>query len=571
MEANPENPGGPSGSVQIGDDGSAAAIVPSRRALTWQLTDSGGDAVVRERYWLSFKPGEVRVCASCHGLTDVDQLGQTQPTNVPEALTQLLTQWRTNPPPSNPSGDPLDPANPSNEVIINRSAAQQYLPWNGFLGMTNILEIVNTGSTAQNVQVTMFDNSGTGTYTTSIRLTAGEQRDIILNSLSGFRSDAYGLVTLKYSGNKIDGRLTYYHQRAQSAERFDLAYAIPFQSPLMAQSAVTFNTYQPSTNPAEQNFQVTNWLSVANLDPQNSRSFTIYTYSQEGTLLKTSRVTIPAFARLDLDGGHVSPGANQVGLHRIVPQTSGKPYLAQLVRYGGNAAAGATPESYSFAFPMFARSGGAKTEFVPISSGAGATNWLEVSNYSSEAVSATVTLFDEVGNSLGSPVRFELSPYSQFHLNAGSQLQPGHSGSARLVASKANALAAQSIYYFPANNSGSIAAMYGTTSAVPNAATISGSYNLFLGMNNWLKLLNTSNVTKQLAVTVKSAAGNTTKNFTIPARGALDLPLHDNTLFGTVANSYGLVTVSGAPVLGQVLRLQSTPTSLEFIFPTAMH
>lgn len=89
-------PDAPQSSVRLGDDGSMAAFVPARRAMTWQLTDSDGEGVVKERYWLTFQPGEVRVCASCHGLSGVSQVGGGEPENEPEALAILLDHWRTN-------------------------------------------------------------------------------------------------------------------------------------------------------------------------------------------------------------------------------------------------------------------------------------------------------------------------------------------------------------------------------------------------------------------------------------------------------------------------------------------
>ena len=88
--ANPPNPGGPAGSVQLGADGSMAALVPAKRALTWQLTNAAGEGVVRERYWVTFQPGEVRTCVACHGLSSTDQAGGGVPTNPPEALGTLL-------------------------------------------------------------------------------------------------------------------------------------------------------------------------------------------------------------------------------------------------------------------------------------------------------------------------------------------------------------------------------------------------------------------------------------------------------------------------------------------------
>jgi hypothetical protein len=93
---NPPTCAAPPGSVQLAADGSMAAFVPARRAMTWQLTDSGGNGVVRERFWITFQPGEIRVCASCHGLNKKDQAGQTTPTNPPEALRQLLEYWQDN-------------------------------------------------------------------------------------------------------------------------------------------------------------------------------------------------------------------------------------------------------------------------------------------------------------------------------------------------------------------------------------------------------------------------------------------------------------------------------------------
>jgi hypothetical protein len=93
---NPPNPTGPAGSVRIGLDGSMASLVPARRAMSWHLTDPAGVPVVRERYWLSFQPGEIRTCASCHGLNSRDQANGVEPTNPPEALRDFLRYWKNN-------------------------------------------------------------------------------------------------------------------------------------------------------------------------------------------------------------------------------------------------------------------------------------------------------------------------------------------------------------------------------------------------------------------------------------------------------------------------------------------
>lgn len=94
LAANPPNPGGPPATVRIAPDGSLAAFVPARRALSWQLLDPAGTPVVRERNWLSFQSGEIRVCTSCHGPSQFDQAGQLPPENAPLALRELLEFWR---------------------------------------------------------------------------------------------------------------------------------------------------------------------------------------------------------------------------------------------------------------------------------------------------------------------------------------------------------------------------------------------------------------------------------------------------------------------------------------------
>jgi hypothetical protein len=91
---NPPAPGAPPASVAVASDGSIAAFVPARRAMSWQLTGPGGVPAVRERYWVTMQPGEVRVCASCHAANTSTQSGGPPPVNEPEALRQLLAYWK---------------------------------------------------------------------------------------------------------------------------------------------------------------------------------------------------------------------------------------------------------------------------------------------------------------------------------------------------------------------------------------------------------------------------------------------------------------------------------------------
>ena len=86
----------PVGSTEIFPDGSAAYFVPAKRAMAWQSLDPQGTPVVRERFWITFQPGEIRSCGGCHGVNDRDQSGALPSIEKAEAFRALLQNWQTN-------------------------------------------------------------------------------------------------------------------------------------------------------------------------------------------------------------------------------------------------------------------------------------------------------------------------------------------------------------------------------------------------------------------------------------------------------------------------------------------
>jgi hypothetical protein len=94
LALNPPNPNGPPASAKIAPDGSVAAFVPTRRALSWQVTAPNGTPVVRERYWITFQPGEIRTCDGCHGVNAVNQAGEAPASQPPQALRDLILHWK---------------------------------------------------------------------------------------------------------------------------------------------------------------------------------------------------------------------------------------------------------------------------------------------------------------------------------------------------------------------------------------------------------------------------------------------------------------------------------------------
>lgn len=81
------------GAAALAADGSVAALIQAQRAKSWQLTN-GAQPVVRERYWISFQNGEIRDCASCHGINQRAQTGAADSTSPPEDLRRLLRLYK---------------------------------------------------------------------------------------------------------------------------------------------------------------------------------------------------------------------------------------------------------------------------------------------------------------------------------------------------------------------------------------------------------------------------------------------------------------------------------------------
>lgn len=160
MNANPSVNGAPQSSVAVASDGSVAAFVPARRAMTWQTTDGSGTGVVRERMWITFQPGEVRVCSSCHGVNDKDQAGNTAATNAPQALLQVLNYWKS----QNGNLPTPTPTNTTTATVTKTATPTTT--------RTATKTATATGGATKTATATLTTAPATGTYTPTATVTS---------------------------------------------------------------------------------------------------------------------------------------------------------------------------------------------------------------------------------------------------------------------------------------------------------------------------------------------------------------------------------------------------------------
>jgi|GEM_PF-5621695 len=444
-----------------------------------------------------------------------------------------------------------------------------YVPWNSFLGMTNILELINPLGSTQSITLTLYSISGAVLHSESFSLAANAQLDRIVNDMPNFVTDSYGLIRIEFSGASFDGRMSFYRSR-DSFQSYEYAYSVPFRNPNRGTTGVGFNTFQPSTLASQANFQVANWLSLTNL-ASSTKSFSINTYGQNGTILAARQYSIGANSRLDVDGGHVIAGSSVVGMHQIIPADRDSPYLGQLVRYGTNAGAGSTASAYFFAFPVEARTAIGSPHNLPLSTQFAETNWLELINTRSTTTTVNLTIRNQAGTAVHSQA-LALGPFAQHHINVGALLGAGQIGQAVVQASQANSLIAQSMFYFR-GESGAIQAMHGSSFLEPLVNSQYGSFNLFLGMENWLRIFNGSSTSQELTLTTSLAGTSTNLTYTLPANSGLNLPLHEFSTYGTAVDSYGrlqLFTNTGSGIFAELLRVRPYQTQIDFSMPTAV-
>jgi len=101
-----------------------------------------------------------------------------------------------------------------------------YALWNGFLNMTNILELVNTGRGELNATVTMYDIQGNSTVPLAISIGPRGQYDLILNGLPAFLADSYGIIKIEFGGEALSGRVSFYRSTpaGKSGDDYEFAF-----------------------------------------------------------------------------------------------------------------------------------------------------------------------------------------------------------------------------------------------------------------------------------------------------------------------------------------------------------
>ena len=125
--------------------------------------------------------------------------------------------------------------------------------WNGFLGMWNVLEHVNTGTKKLSMESTLHEIVGVAQAPVTFGLKSGYQYDLLVHDMTGFEADTYGLICSTATNGQpgdLDGRMVFYKPDAVSGG-YRFAFALPLGNGLKGTQYVPYNTYQPSLDPGD--------------------------------------------------------------------------------------------------------------------------------------------------------------------------------------------------------------------------------------------------------------------------------------------------------------------------------
>lgn len=430
-------------------------------------------------------------------------------------------------------------------VLTPTLSQSSYSGWNTFLEMTAILELSNSSSSKESFELIIFDALGQEVGRLTLSLNPSEKRDIILNDfLDG--ANQYGTIQILSSSGAYAGRVMHY--RPNVSGEIEFAYNVELSSARTGKSAAGYNAFQPSTNPEDSQFLVSNWLSLVNLS-NLTQGFQVKRYDSTGTLLLDDIYFLPAMGRVDLEGGHLlGQGA---GINLVDPLDPSAKYISFQTRYGdiGTEASGVL--GYYFASSEHLQAPDSDNHFVSLGN---STTWLEISNISDSLEEVSLEILGADGVQLHKET-FGQPAKTQRHFDVTPFLENYDSGYVKLITASSSKVILQAVEYKEIS-SGSVEALSVTTGKDVFGTATANEFNSFFNTENQLRLTNISSSFQQ--VTIRSDSFDSINLSLGPeASKVVSLPL--------VEDSYGEIiieaTTSGA-VLSELVRNGSNEFSI---------
>ena len=425
--------------------------------------------------------------------------------------------------------------------FIEWRADTMCVEWNGFLGMWNILEHVNGGSDNMGISSVIYDQAGAAHVPYLFSLKPGNQFDLLAHDMSGFQTMSYGLIcsTLtKGQTSTMDGRMVFYKPDNDTGG-FQFAFMMPLGQGLTGRQYTTYNTYQPSLDPLDEDNLAANWIQVTNLS--NSReSGTLVLYGQKGNELIRHWVALRGGSRFDFSA-HDLVGRKQVGLVEWIPDNQSKRFLLRNVRYyyRADGVIHSLEDNFDSVLQLEGVVGSGQLLAVPLDT-VQSTSVLELSNTIDHDVSVNIAIYSAVGGEPRYSQTIRMLPHSNWHLIVDDILQ-GEQGVATIESNTLSSVLAIAMHYQRTDSLGMLNA-YGLQAKEALGTVMRGSYNTFLEQGCRLLLVNPTSAEVVTTISMKRYDGTEVKYgemLRVPSRGMTDF----NLCAEDQKEVYGVVTV----------------------------
>ena len=419
----------------------------------------------------------------------------------------------------NDGTNPLDAGS-----VIERFDREVCVEWNGFISfLSQIFELRNTSDQAITLDVALYNIAGTTQSRLPLALEPGIQQDVILNDLVGFETNTYGLACAEITSGPAEalgGQLVTYRFTASS---YSLAFKSEFLPARTGEQFFTYNTFQPSLNPADQTNFVANWVQLIN-DEDTTQSGRLWYYDSEGNVLSNVAVQIGPKDRRDIPIHTL--GSFLTGLVAWVPDSANAKFRMRQNRYYY----GPTGiEDLVGAVSLPAKRGTGEVLLTPFDT-ENRTVALEISNTSSSDVPYTAFIFDENGNAAATqPPDFQIPAKGTRGLVINEYLASSR-GNVLMSTGESGSLMVNIVEYGRAED-GSL--LYASPNSAREAlgSTLRGSYNSFREQSCRLRVASRSGDAEIAKVSMTRYDGTVLLDrvsITIPAAGEKELDLCSN-------------------------------------------
>lgn len=452
--------------------------------------------------------------------------------------------------------NPLDPGS-----SIEQFGSEVCVEWNGFLDfLTQIFELRNRASAEIAVDVTLYDIAGAAQETVRLFLDPGIQRDVIVNNMTGFAANTYGLVCGRIVSGPTDalgGQLVTYRFNGSS---YTLAFASEFLPARSGAQYFTYNTYQPSLDPNEISNFVANWVQLVN-DETSTQTGTLRYYDFEGNEIRTETVAMGPRERQDIDIHTV--GAFRSGLVCWEPDDSAAKFRIRQNRYYyGVAGLSELVEAAS----LPGKRGTGEALLAPFDTSQ-RTVALEISNTLTTGINVTTVVRDANGvNTPQQPPVLALPAKGTRGIVLNEYLAAAL-GSVQISANTSGSLIVNIVEY-GRGTAGSLLYANPGSPQEPLGTDLRGSYNSFLGQACRLRAASVSGAQQDVQLNMTRFDGASVisgQTVTIPANGTVEVDLCSS----EAQEAYGEVQLqasTSAVVAAEVVRRNAEGT-VEFATP----